>query len=295
MRVIMFIFGGREANIRLALPYYERILRDNPDTDIHLWDLARNPADSKYMRSITGIDRLTVRTEFTPTNGKASRAQTRVWRYYAGPGYQDCMFFKGDDDLAFLETNRFADFIDTAARYPKHVVSALTVNNGASTPHIPALAQWFLDSDIPLRNDSLLDVHLSADYAEACHQWFITNWQTLIDSQGLIPTTDWVSINAIAMTHSTLQRIARLLDTQHPKVVAGRQQRILGDEGAANMQPRIIHKGFIAGHLTFGPQCDPKRPEREPGVRILTPNELTKFRKGYADIAEQYLCPASAS
>lgn len=280
MKTILYAFWGRRENVELQLPYIRRILDENPDVEFHGWDLARDPADSKYLRSIRG-ERIIVQTAFY--GPLPSRGQTKVWRHYAGPQYRGTHFVKIDDDVIFLDTNRFKTFLKHSKSNPGKVLSALTINHGASTPLIPELWEAYETLNIPL-----LDVHLSADYAELCHRWFHTNWQTLLNQPTkTVPSKTWVSINCIAYTYEMGHTIASLIGTRSPNMIADREFPRLnahgrlsghrvGDEGAVNMQPVLIDTGMVAGHFTFGPQH-------------FTPDVERELRKLYADITTQYL------
>lgn len=287
VKTILFAFWGRKANVELQLPYIHRILAEHPNVEFHGWDLSRDPRDARYLRTLTG-ERFKVLTNFYQGNGRASRGQTRVWQHYATREYRDYLFVKLDDDDVFLETDQFGAFTQAAQDNPGHIISALIINNGASTRHIPELwhgYQNLLSANAHERTIGkpleLLDVHLSAEYAEMCHRWFHTNWQTLIGGNTITPTDDWVSINAIALTWPILQCVAALLGTVPPSEIAGRyfsERNHVGDEGACNMLPRLIHKGFVVAHLNFGPQ-----------ITAMEPETWTELRKLYADISEQYL------
>lgn len=270
---ILFVFAGRKPNLEIAVPFYQRLTEQSPDLQVHVWDLARNPQDSEYIRSISG-ERITVRTEFYDPP-YTQRGQGRVWRHYAQPGYQDAVFVKADDDVVFLDTARFPELVEAATDNSGTVVSALTINNGASTRLIPELWAGFEKLNIPL-----LDVHLSAGFAEMCHRWFFAHWREN-RSPKLSPTQDWVSINLIAFTWETCQQIVYRMRTITSGEIAGRMfgRHQPGDEGAANMLPRLIHEGFTAAHLYFGPQAE----QMDDGL-------LAELRKHYADIARQYLC-----
>lgn len=278
-RVIMFVFGGRRTNIQLALPYYKQILADNPDVDIHLWDLCRDPADSRYLRTITGTDRLTVRTEFYDGTGRATRGQNRVWNHYAGPEYRGTVFVKCDDDVVFYDTARFPQFVQSIT--DDVVTSALVINNGASSQHVPDLADVHHHLEI-----DLLDVHKSSAFAEHCHRWFFRNWTTITNQPGeLVPTADWVSINCIGHTWKTGHDIAALIGVRTPREIAGRHfqpRGRVGDEGAVNMLPRRINTGFTVAHFGFGPQQ-------------FTPDTATELRTGYAELSQQHLAGQPAT
>lgn len=276
-RVIAFAFWGRRDNVELQLPYIRRILADNPNVEFHGWDLARDPADSTYLRTIRG-ERIHIRTDYYSGDGRAMRGQNQVWKHYATYQYKDTTFVKLDDDDVFLQTETFPAFIQAARDHPDTVVSALTINNGASTPHIPGILDIYQSLNIPL-----LDVHLCGRYAEESHRWFLANWQTLLTTRtDLIPTNDWVSINCLALSHQVLNRIATGIGTPSPAHIgAGREfprRNRLGDEGAANTLPRLIHPGFVCAHLNFGPQ-----------TKQIDEPTYAELRKGYADLCTQYL------
>lgn len=283
--VVLYIFAGRRPNIELALPFYQRILDENPDTRIDIWDLARDPEDSRYLRGITGIDRLTVRTDYYQGDGKASRGQNRVWRHYTDQKYRDTLFVKADDDQVFWETDRYSDFIQAVADNPDAVVSTRVINNGASTFLHPELWDRYASLDIPL-----LDVHLSTDYAEMSHQWFHHNWRSVINRPAkVVPAQSWCSINAIGFHWGTGVKIAQLIGRRSPERIADREfpyrnhrgrlvQHRIGDEGAANMQPVLIFDGMATAHLTFGPQ-----------QQHAAEGQVEDWRRLYRDIARQYL------
>ena len=294
MRTIVYAFWGRRENVELQLPFIHRILADNPTMEFEGWDLARDPDDSQYLRGLTERDRFRVRTDFYQGDGKAMRGQNGVWRHYAGKEYRDTVFLKLDDDVVFIETEGIPGLIQAATDKPNSVISALIINNGGCTRHIPAVWDIFKSLEPTLGKDatpypklaSLLAVHRSREYAELCHRWFHTNWRHLTDqTPKLIPCEDWLSINAIAYTHTVGTRIASRIGQPSPeRIVAGRPQTRLGDEGSANMQKRYIYTGVVCGHLTFGPQI--QSPANPDGMDTAV---LTELRKLYADITRQYL------
>lgn len=275
MRVVMFCFAGRQPNMQLQLPHIKRILDENPNIEYHLWDLARNPQDSAWLRTVKHT-RLTVRTEYA---GERPWERFKdVYHHYSTPEYADTLFIKLDDDIVFIETRRINTLIDAATENPDSIISAKVINNGACTRTEPDL--WHAYTDLRLR---LLDVHVSPKYARLCHQYFIDNWTTLIEQpQITLDCNDWLSINCIAYNHTLAQRIHELLDQPSPRTIAGRSynpsRHRIGDEGACNMLPRKIVQGFLACHLYFGPQANK-----------MSDNELDTLRTQYKRIGQLYL------
>lgn len=276
-KTIAFTFAGRRANMELQVPMMRRVLELNPDVDWHIWDLARDREDSRYLRTIEG-DRIRVCTQFAGEN--PWERFDDVYRHYAHDDFRDHLFVKLDDDVVFLEAGRFSNFVAAIAANRGTVLSAKVINNGACTPTEPGLWNRYDRLRPRIR---LLDVHTSARYAEIAHQYFFDNWADLLEQNlELIPTEDWLSINVIGYDHAMARRFTELLGTPPPKWIAGRrfvpQRHRLGDEGMVNTLPRSIVQGFTACHLYFGPQA-----------QRLTADKLDGFRKQYAEIGELYL------
>jgi hypothetical protein len=274
---IMFVFAGRKANMELQLPYLHRILAEHPHAELHIWDLSRTFEDHVFIGQIKG-ERITVHRHLYNHGRKPWQHFNDVWRHYGNDrSYRDHLFVKIDDDVVFLETEQFAAYLAAIEANNAAIVSAKVINNGACTATEPDL--WFGLEQLGI---PLLDVHKSSEYADMCHRWFFDNWRTTLGGPpALSPTQDWLSINVIGFDWRTCYDLARRLEQPSPEQIAGRTFRarsVIGDEGAANMLPRVIYEGFVAAHLTFGPQ-----------ETAMTDGQLTEYRKNYADIAREYL------
>ena len=247
MRVILFTFWGRERAVAIQLPFIRRILEENPNVEFEGWNLARKPDDAAYLQTLS--DEFTIRNDFYQHHD----GWNAVWRRYAQPQYADATFLKIDDDVPFIETNRFGELIKAVEEHPESIVSAQVVNNGACTPLDEGLWERFTALQIPP-----LDVHLSNAYAQRSHEYFFENWRTMVGQPvEVVPTDEWLSINAIAFDHSVAKFIGQNVGSLSPAHIAGRDWQpgtVLGDEGAANTRPRYIVKGCMAGHVSYGPQ-----------------------------------------
>lgn len=265
------MFAGRRGNLEINLPLIRRIIDDNPNVEFHLWNLARVPSDTRYIDSISG-ERISV----CKLTGRAGyRYLNHVWKHYADPQFAGRRFVKIDDDVVFLETERFGSFLDAIESNPDTVVTANTVNNGACTPLNPELWKRFTDLNIPL-----LDVHESNAYAEMAHEYFLEHWLEMLEQPvNVTQTEDWLSINLIGMHWPMLSNIAETIGTRSPEWIAGRSwgpSSRVGDEGAVNMFPRAVMQGFTVSHLSFGPQK-------------LTGQQEEDWRSRYMKIAQKYL------
>lgn len=270
--IIFYTFAGRRQNMAVQLPLIRRILDEHPNVTFDVWNLTKLFADEEYVKRIKG-ERIRVRHDFHNKRPWWRRFDY-VWRHYAQPQYRDTLFVKIDDDVVFLQTDRFGDFIEAAQQRPDAVTSALTINNGASIKHTPGMTGEFRKLKIPL-----LDVHEHGEFAKMSHNYAIQHWPRLLNMPvKAVPTKDWLSINLIAYHWDLGRRIAEEIGKPHPEEIAGRvfESGFVGDEGACNLFPRQIVKGFLAAHLTFGPQNLPKE-------------EWDVYRKQYAEAGRIYL------
>ena len=272
--VILFMFAGRRENLEINLPLIAHVLDEHPNVRCQIWNLAREHLDNEYLRSISDPRFEVINTFYGP---RVWQSFDKVWRYYTSRKFRDYLFVKIDDDVVFFETETFSEFLDAIEQNPGSVVSAETINNGASTPLKSAIWDGFMKLCIPL-----LDVHLSNKYAEMAHEYMFTHWRELIaQPMKLVETDDWMSINLVGMDWATLCRVAERLGRPSPGYIAGRHWRPrsrIGDEGSCNMEKRYILQGFLAGHLGFGPQH-------------VTDEQLRLWRHQYTGIGREYLCP----
>lgn len=257
--------------MELQLPLVRRILQRHSNVEYHIWNLARESDDGEWLKTIDG-EHITVINDFYGCD--PWKRFSDVYEYYSGAEYSDCLFVKMDDDIVFLQTERFGDFIKAVDQNRLSVVSAKVINNGACVP--TELGLW---REFTARNEPLLDVHKSVGFAWLSHRYMFANSKSLLaQSIKLIPTADWLSINMIGYDWKMGRRIvAELKQLCEPRYVAGRELTgQVGDEGAVNMLPRLICQGFLACHLSFGPQG-------------ISDEHLDALRKRYASIGQDYL------
>lgn len=267
-----------------------QILADNPNVEYHIWNFARNDTDRAYIKTISG-PQITV---FNGTSaGFAAPATTgdgeqfganehnAAYHHYSQPKFRDHLFMKVDDDIVFLETARFRTFVAAIAAHPTAVLAANIINNGACTPVEPGIWKRFQAMDLPL-----LDIHLSYEFANMAHTYFLTRHVEVLDQPvELIPTEDWLSINAVGYAWPTIGRVLSGIGKPHPSFLAGRSMRgwgsVFGDEGVFQTLERIVVKGFTVAHLTYGPQAP-------------TDAQITRWRTRYAKLGQEYLRTAVA-
>lgn len=295
-RILFVVFAGREANMRVSEPYFDRFLRDYPNAELHLWNLTRNESDNQYVRSRHDPEaRVFVFSDLWPGDNdwpaslcrrKRGRRPRRcecvncrpapyeqVYHAYADhPEYADAVIIKVDDDVLFFETDRFGDVLAALRAHPNAVVSANVINNVVSAKHDPDLRGVIEEVYAPKTQRDWFMLHADPQYAVTSHEWFLQNWRDVpeFDVVRSLPG-ERLSINFIAFTYPTLLRMSAAM-----RHLAFRR---IGDEGTVdqNFLPRIV-RSFTVAHLAFGPQ--------EMGLPAATWDE---YRKRYADLSREYL------
>lgn len=258
--------------MEINMPMFRRILDEHPRVELHIWNLARKTTDSDYLNTIKG-DRIEVINKFA--GPRAPRSLGKVWTHYADPRFSECLFVKVDDDVVFIQTEHFGAFLDATEDHPEHVLSAEVVNNGACTEFMPSLWDDFIGLDIPL-----LDVHESNRYAQLAHSYMLDHWRELTARPtSVVETKEWLSINFIGFHWEMVDLLGRRIGRRSPPEIAGRTWKSghrVGDEGAVNLSPRAVMRGFTVAHLGFGPQK-------------LTDEQEDEWRAEYMAIGQEYL------
>lgn len=116
-KVYFTIFAGRKRYMRILQKYTDALLKAGSITEVHVWDFARNAADSGYLaalcQSAPGY-RL-----FVPPAARV--ANSWPWAAYYAHYQQTCdyaqedILIKCDDDVVFIDVSKFDRFIADVA------------------------------------------------------------------------------------------------------------------------------------------------------------------------------------
>src|SRR3981189_298015 len=137
MNVILFVFAGRKQNMELQLPLVRRIITEHPNVQYHVWNLSRNDDDNHYLRAIEG-ERITVLNAYFGT--APWLVFNAVYPHYAhNPKYRDHLFVKVDDDVVFIETGRFGEFVDAVNGNRASLAPPQGANHGVGPPTEPGV------------------------------------------------------------------------------------------------------------------------------------------------------------
>lgn len=295
-RIVFFEFAGREANMEVQRPHVTALLDAYPDSVFLLWDLTRKASDAAYIREWARADsRVSVMGNLHPGHPIKCRGPRRrgfppcycivhkppyeqVYREFVAfpDGFSDDdVFVKFDDDVIWMDTDRFGEVLSFLETHPNAVASANVANNAVCAKYEPSLhahvrEQFDIGGRLPTYDKDWWSLHTSAAFAELSLGWLAANLPPNrndggIGSQPPVRTRpgETISINFIAMKYPTLRRAASMM-------VDGR----LGDEGTIDSMLPWIIPNFRVAHLSFGPQ--------EKG---MGENGLSSIREAYSALS----------
>lgn len=311
-RLILFQFAGRQVNMEVQWPYIERLLSLYPEMEVHLWDLTRDPADQRYLQTLQGAHdhRVSVLSVLHPGHPIAclypdgypggSPHKPRGWRrcecmihkppyeqvykMYAAAGPtsdQDRIYVKVDDDVLFLETERFDDLLAPVVFHPERIVSANVINNAVCAKYAEDAQKtadrfalgWIGERGCaPSDDKGWWELHTKPMFANWAHENFLRDAPDILSRTrrpgNYVRTRpgEAISINCIAFSHVTMVKIAGMMNDK------------LGDEGAVDRCLPWIASSFHAAHLAFGEQ-----------ERQTDPDYLSELRGAYTQLRKDYL------
>jgi len=118
--VIFTCFAGRERYMRVLIPYIRKLAVDQ----VHIWDYTRCESDGLYLKNnCSGFSLFSV---------KDKSNYGEYYRYYTKERFPDpfTVIVKCDDDIVFIDTSAFDDFIKARRVITDAVIlSPVVVNN----------------------------------------------------------------------------------------------------------------------------------------------------------------------
>lgn len=290
-KTIIFIFAGRKLYLEILKKYLIAIVKSHSNIEIHLWNFCRNSSDNEYIRNLaTSLPNTKIFNQYYEggnTNSICKKSPgvictctkcrvglwTEPYKYYASnPDYQKCIFFKIDDDILYLDINKFNSFITQAASQPNKIFSANVINNGVCAMFTPAISRIVIDRGL-LANHSKYKNFISStlrsaiirikgkkykskkwwglctnvDFLKISHAYFLNNISALLSLPNkIIPLPQSrFSINAISFSSAVMNSIA---------VKIGNELSMNDEEIISNNFPILIVFDFLACHLHFADQ-----------------------------------------
>ena len=263
-KVYYTVFAGRRANLEIQFRYIDRLLDMGLIHEVHLWDFTRNAEDAAYLKKIGKyqvfhVDNKDSWGEYYSYYGKTFKAFKT-----------DCVVIKADDDIVYLDVDKFGDFI-------KHVKSTefkdggslyafpSIVNNGVTSHHQQQYSKYYGSIGVLPYDPFFGRLVCDGALATKVHTHFLNYIESYKGDERVLKHKigDRISINFFAINGRDLHVFLDIgWDDEHDVSVTVPKRYGRGAE---------IYMGFIVAHLGFAPQ-------RKTGL------EEDKLRKRYKKI-----------
>jgi hypothetical protein len=211
-KVIVTVFAGRKNRLELLMKYLKLALYLNIIQEIHLWDYCRNEEDRihllSYIHPEEGI--------YLKTRSSTRKFWTDFYEYYGqyGRTHPKDIILKCDDDITFIDLFRlpyFLDLIESRGGGGEDddnvpgVLFANIINNGVAAYYqqqlLNILPKSLDDYEYPVEGmcGTLWE---SAEKAKKLHDYFLSNWESIIRPSSNTSNTIEVGLDGVSMNTS---------------------------------------------------------------------------------------------
>jgi len=246
-RIVVVTPAGRRRYLEILFRY---ILKLRPIMDEYrLWVNTENNEDIEYMREFQKQHSDFVTLEYLPDGVKVSNSNT-IKYFFKNCCDENTIFVRIDDDIVYIETNQFKDFLEFRKKNPEYfLVFANIVNNVICThlhQRIGAISTNFGNCDYYCFNNF---GWINGDFARFIHYNFhekyinknvnhykMNNW--------LLNYKERVSVNLISWLGEDLQKINGEVDEQE-------EEFLTVIKPIQDKRNNIIYGNFICVHYAY--------------------------------------------
>ena len=263
-KVYYTVFAGRRANLEIQFRYIDKLLEMGLIHEVHLWDFTRNAEDAAYLKKISKYQ------VFHVDNKDSWGEYYSYYGAFKAKANADCVVIKADDDIVYVDVDKFGDFI-------KHVKSTAfrdagslyafpsIVNNGVTSHHQQQYSKYYGSIGVLPYDPFFGRLVCDGALATKVHTHFLNYIESYKGDERVLKHKigDRISINFFAINGRDLHVFLDIgWDDEHDVSVTVPKRYGRGAE---------IYMGFIVAHLGFAPQ-------RKTGL------EEDKLRKRYKKI-----------
>lgn len=263
---LIFLFAGRQDRMSVLMSYANRLLDDGSLTELHVWDLTKKEQNATYVSGLRSGRSQVMKPDV--------KAWLPVYRFYSRDGHFEpaCsnlaadtyVFMKADDDVVFIDTLHFPQFI----RYVQQDTTQFIVHANVVNSAVSAYYQY---NKFPEEIQKALPKELSSyprhhepwylvghgDAALKLHEAFLRDrsafsWDghcIAYQAPDVAKGQGRFSINFFATRQANMDRLFRLvLETN------GDDELALTVVATEKGLKECFFPGFNVAHLSFGPQ-----------------------------------------
>ena len=253
-KVIYTIFCGRKKYLQIQVIYINKLLEQQQIDEVHLWAFTDNSEDLNYLKELTTNNKYKI---FYPPN-----PEKHIWFYYYNYYFNNTndndIIIKADDDIVYIDTNNFNDFIssiNTDSLYFPNIINNDVCAYLQTRHNIHDLFNYDINSIINQKGYTKPLTDWFKDYSKAykIHSFFLENKDKFkFKSPYIYEFYNRISINFYGIRGSAIKKIYKDIDINNS----------LFDEDYFGNIPILFesHKINIimnVVHFQFGPQnCD---------------------------------------
>jgi hypothetical protein len=251
METIITCPAGRRRYLRILVRYIDELYRRDLIHGLHLWVNTDVPEDVRFIEGLAR-ERRWVELIYRPRAAEGFG----VGPYFDYCTSPDTLYVRVDDDVVFLDVDRFADFVAFRVRHPEYfLVYANTINNVLCS-HIHQRMGMVGDECGVVAWDPFDDVGWqSGAFAEWSHTCFLQAYHDQALQGYRFPERrmqlgERLSTHVISWLGSEFAEFSGIVDAVDDEhwlscvrpAIAGKPNAIFGD--------------FLASHFAYGPQRD---------------------------------------
>lgn len=289
-RVILSVFAGRESCMTALNAYVARLMQMGLVHDYHAWNFAKQPSDEAWLRrTFPEVPQERVGMPGEPRTCLVPVADRKKWgeyyQHYTKERYPNSIVIKCDDDIVFIDTRRFADFIRTRAQRKDVLFMFPTIINNEICAWYQQLAGLLPEERVgrmryhPVGFGSLWD---DGHKTQRLHDFFLSDPDGFCDRAASLPAdarvqlmkiNDRISVNFFAVLSEDLdayQMVGWDDEKDLSQVIPGRVAKPIG-----------IDSGLTVAHLAFFRQ-------RETGL------DVDRALRDYVSLLNRHLAKPAA-
>lgn len=212
--VIWTCFAGRQHNLEILLRYVIALINKGVIHECHLWNFTRKKEDDIWLRSHFSGTNLPIKV----IEPKRKCSWSEYYKHYTKERYKNHIIIKCDDDIVYIDIERFHNFIENREKNPNSLLAFPSIINNAICANYQQNAGFLEEkSELGIFPFNVQRGRLWRDglLAERLHDYFIDNIDeyTLRSTKMPIHTVDKgvrVSINLFAILSEDLDIFQRV-------------------------------------------------------------------------------------
>ena len=246
-KIIITCFAGRKYNLDILLKYIDKLVELNKVDEVHLWNYTKNDEDNDYVNNLK--DKYIIKHP----KDKNNRGWDDYYDYYKKSLKDNDIIIKVDDDILFIDINKFDSFINERKQNDCFMLFPSIINNGVCAYY--QQENNLISEDVhKFKYDTYMgDLVSNGSIANKLHKFFIIDIDEFLNkSKNInminIKIGDRTSINFFAMLGKDFKKII-IENSDDEHWLSVECPKLLNKHNS-------IHMNFVVVHGAFASQRD---------------------------------------